>query len=279
MTSLAQKLLGHRGARGERLENSAIGFDYAQRLQTHGQSLAGVEFDIQMTADGNFVVVHDETLARLSDAQSWVMDKTMAELPTIVQSDRQRFAITANTAFLGQKILPLDELLPYLSSYRHIELEIKTHIKSHAQALVKNLLRLLSNAQWQQLPITLTSFDTAILYQLQNQQQSLPKTQRFATGLLLEPHTEFSSQIAFCPNDKTDTALIYQTFNHACALGCAQVGVYHPLITPNLVAIAKQLGLKVTAWTVNEIETAKTLDNMGVDWIISDYPAKFLSAD
>ena len=44
------QLLGHRGARHEALENSVSGFQHAHNLQASG--LAGIEFDVQLTADG-----------------------------------------------------------------------------------------------------------------------------------------------------------------------------------------------------------------------------------
>ena len=284
-------LLGHRAARAERLENCQDGFAYVQQLQKHGKQLDGVEFDVQMTADGKFVVVHDETLNRLAGQQSWIADKTWAELDAIVQSDYGRFSQRFELGFLKHHVLLLDDLPPYLQHFRHIELEIKTHAKTYPASLVKNLLRLLSQGIWQALPITLTSFDTDILYQIQNQQQFL--TFHFPTGLLLEPKTlepktlkpktlepktTLASQIAFLPTpDAAGKSLILQTFNRACALGCSQVGIYYALITPTLLEIAKIYGLTVTAWTVNEIDVAKRLIEMGVDCVITDYPTQFLT--
>ena len=55
-------LLGHRGARGEALENTFSGFQYSQNLKSRG--LAGVEFDIQLNADGHLIVFHDDDLER-----------------------------------------------------------------------------------------------------------------------------------------------------------------------------------------------------------------------
>ncbi|MBW4008421.1 glycerophosphodiester phosphodiesterase [Moraxella osloensis] len=269
-------LLGHRAARAEMLENCQDGFSYVQQLQKHGKQLDGVEFDVQMTADGKFVVVHDETLNRLAKQQSWIADKTWAELDAIVQSDYGRFSQRFELGFLKHHLLLLDDLPPYLQHFRHIELEIKTHAKTHPALLVKNLLRLLSQEIWQVLPITLTSFDTDILYQIQSQQQFL--NFHFSTGLLLEPKTTLASQIAFLPTpDTAGKNLILQTFNRACALGCRQVGIYYPLITPALLEIAKIYGLTVTAWTVNEVDVAKRLIEMGVDCVITDYPTQFLT--
>ena len=279
-------LLGHRAARAEMLENCQDGFAYVQQLQKHGKQLDGVEFDVQMTADGKFVVVHDETLNRLARQQSWITDKTWAELESIVQSDYGRFSQRFELGFLKHHVLLLDDLPPYLQHFRHIQLEIKTHAKTQPASLVKNLLRLLSQEIWQDLPITLTSFDTDILYQIQSQQQFLHF--HFPTGLLLEPktlepktlepNTTLASQIAFLPTpDAAGKNLILQTFNRACALGCSQVGIYYPLITPALLEVAKIYGLTVTAWTVNEVEVAKRLIGMGVDCVITDYPTQFLT--
>ena len=269
-------LLGHRAARAERLENCQDGFAYVQQLQKHGKQLDGVEFDIQMTADGRFVVVHDETLNRLAGQQSWIADKTWAELDAIVQSDYGRFSQYFEPGFLKHHVLLLDDLPPYLQYFHHIELEIKTHAKTQPALLVKNLLRLLSQEIWQALPITLTSFDTDILYQIQNQQQLL--SLKLHTGLLLEPKTTLAGQITFLPTpDTAGKNLILQTFNRACALGCSQVGIYYALITPTLLEIAKIYGLTVSAWTVNEVDVAKRLIEMGVDCVITDYPTQFLT--
>lgn len=274
-------LLGHRGARAEWLENSEKSFDYAHTLQVDGKKLNGVEFDVQMTADGEFVVVHDETLKRLVNLQSWIGDKSLTELTdglssNFLQSDWQRYSKSADSNFIQQKILPLTDLKPYLDGYAHIELEIKTHRKTNPQHLIKNLLRLLSQHHWHNFPITLTSFDTEIIYQLQNQQAMV--THHYPTGLLLEPTVTLASQVAFLPTpDKLGEQHIYQTFNLACELGCSQVGIYYALITPHLVSIAKRFGLQVTAWTVNDIDVAKKLVNMGVDCVITDYPTDFLT--
>ncbi|MGI9340349.1 MAG: glycerophosphodiester phosphodiesterase, partial [Psychrobacter sp.] len=62
------QLLGHRGARVEALENTLFGFQHAKRLQARG--LAGVELDVQLTADGHLIVFHDDTLQRLCGLQA-----------------------------------------------------------------------------------------------------------------------------------------------------------------------------------------------------------------
>lgn len=265
-------LLGHRGARAERLENSKIGFAHAHALSP---KLNGVEFDVQLTADNQLVVVHDEHLQRLANSQRFIYQSTLAELQTIFQSDWGKFYSSQNTdfatSFLGQPILTLIELLPYLQGYEHIELEVKTHQATDYQALARAVLDVLKNPEWQALNITITSFDTAFLVAWQNLTQNLPQLS-VKSGLLLQPTTTLTSEIAFFP---LKSAQIYAVCNVACELSCSQIGVYFALITPELVQIAERFNLNVTAWTVNDVAVAEKLLGYGVTTIITDFPSEF----
>ena len=40
----------------------------------------GIELDVQLTKDGELVVIHDETIDRVSDGSGWVKDYTYAKL-------------------------------------------------------------------------------------------------------------------------------------------------------------------------------------------------------
>ena len=62
----------HRGASGYAPENTLEAFQKAIELNADG-----IELDVQMTSDGQLVIIHDETLNRVSDAQGWVKDYTL----------------------------------------------------------------------------------------------------------------------------------------------------------------------------------------------------------
>lgn len=268
-------VLGHRGARAEFLENSLAGFihtDYLTKQILNNRKLDGIEFDIQMTADGEFVIFHDNNLQRLCGLQSEICDLTKSQLLNLHQSDWQRFSQYHNHYFINQPIIDLTQILTLLNNYRHIELEIKTHSRTNHQLLAKNLLRLIDRQSWYQLPITLTTFDTNLLVELHNQQSP------FALGLLLEPNKNLSGEISFSPtNDRQGKRLIQDICLLAKNLHCQQIGVYFPLISETLLNIAHSLDLNVTAWTVNDIHTTKQLLAMGVDCVITDYPSDFLA--
>ena len=69
------RVLGHRGASGYAPENTLPSF--AMALE---QGADGVELDVQLTKDGEIVVIHDETIDRTSNGRGWVKDLTLAEL-------------------------------------------------------------------------------------------------------------------------------------------------------------------------------------------------------
>lgn len=67
----------HRGASGYAPENTIEAFEKAVEMKADG-----IELDVQMTKDGELVVIHDETIGRVSNGSGWVKDFTYAKLVT-----------------------------------------------------------------------------------------------------------------------------------------------------------------------------------------------------
>lgn len=97
---------GHRGAAGEAAENTFAGFALASR--------AGVDYlelDVQLSADGVAVVVHDDELDRTTDGHGPVASMTADRLARL---DAGRWFAPA---FTGQRIPTLTELLAWLEAH------------------------------------------------------------------------------------------------------------------------------------------------------------------
>ena len=233
-------LLGHRGARGEALENTLAGFKLAQNLQTAG--LVGVEFDVQLSADGRLMVFHDDNLQRLCGQQSRIDQLSLVEIQRSSQS--------------GHKITPLAHIAPVLQGFTYIELEIKTHERTNYRKLIKALMLELVNSPLARLPIVLTSFDVELHAGLQRNKllQDIPR------GLLI----------------RTPETLLTAT-NTALQLGCVQLGIHYPLLNSAVIDHCHRYDLLVSAWTVNDNDTMEKLIAWQVDAIITDYPTYFLT--
>ncbi|TPG57795.1 glycerophosphodiester phosphodiesterase [Roseomonas nepalensis] len=110
MTTIAKRIIGHRGARDLWPENGLTGF-----RNVLGLGVAGVEFDVHPTRDGDLAIIHDPTLDRTTDASGPVAARSMAEL--------------RRTRLLGSEegVPSLDEVLDVLAPSGvelHIELKV-----------------------------------------------------------------------------------------------------------------------------------------------------------
>lgn len=70
------KLWAHRGCSQRYPENTLLAFEKAAAIQ----NLTGIELDIQLTRDGELVVIHDEKVDRTTEGMGFVRDYTLLEI-------------------------------------------------------------------------------------------------------------------------------------------------------------------------------------------------------
>lgn len=100
-------VLGHRGYRARYPENTLLAFSKALEYGADG-----IECDIQKSADGRYVVIHDATVDRTSNGGGEVAGMRFDELRLL---DFGR----------GERILDLPELLAAIPADRYLDLELK----------------------------------------------------------------------------------------------------------------------------------------------------------
>lgn len=114
----AEFLVAHRGWRNRFPENTLVA--------VQGALDAGaryIEVDVQVSADGEPVVFHDDTLDRICNQPGAIADYTYAQLQTFFAYEPQRFG----EHFLGTPIAHVRDLIALLERYPHAHLyfEIK----------------------------------------------------------------------------------------------------------------------------------------------------------
>ena len=67
--------MAHRGYSGKYPENTMLAFEEAAQTGADG-----IELDVQLTKDGQVVVIHDERIDRTTDGTGFVKDYTYEEL-------------------------------------------------------------------------------------------------------------------------------------------------------------------------------------------------------
>lgn len=113
------KIWAHRGCSQRYPENTLLAFEKAAGIR----NLTGIELDIQLTKDGELVVIHDERVDRTTEGMGFVRDYTLAEL--------RKLHIYAD-AGPSQIIPTMDEVFDLtegkLKSGLKINIELKTSV-------------------------------------------------------------------------------------------------------------------------------------------------------
>ena len=109
-------IIAHRGDSAHVAENTLASFAVALEV---GADL--VEFDVQLTKDGQVVVIHDATVDRTTTGKGRVRDLTLAEIRTLSAGYPSRFG----DAHRGERVPTLSEALALLKDRARVMVEIK----------------------------------------------------------------------------------------------------------------------------------------------------------
>lgn len=141
-------VFAHRGASGVCFENTMQAFKEAARMHADG-----IELDVQLTADGVPVVVHDKDLYRISGIRKRVSDLHFSELQRI--NIGNKFL----RLFKGHRIPTLQEVVSFCELKRlALNIELKETVSERPEMLHKIIdIAMLSDS------IHLSSFDPEIL--------------------------------------------------------------------------------------------------------------------
>lgn len=77
------KNYAHRGFCSRYPENTLLAFEKAL-----AEGVDGIENDVQLTKDGQIIIMHDESIDRTTNGKGWVKDYTLAELKELDASER-----------------------------------------------------------------------------------------------------------------------------------------------------------------------------------------------
>lgn len=226
----------HRGASHYAPENTLPAFEKAAEMKADG-----VELDVQLTKDGEIVVVHDENLERVSDGLGYVKDHTFRELRAMNFSK-------VHPEYGKVQIPTLEEVYALLKpTGLSINVELKTGIFWY-KGLEEKVLELTARMGMEE-HVIYSSFNHFTLVHMKKLQNDIE------TGLLYS-----DNWIGVAPYAR-DTI-------HVNALHPA---LYH-LTDPTYVETAHAYGLETHVWTVNEEEHMRMCRDMGVEAIITNRP-------
>lgn len=226
-------VISHRGCGGHAPENTLAGVRKAIELGADA-----VEIDVQISADGVPIVIHDSTVDRTTDGTGSVQMATLEEL--------QRLNATATYSGWPrrERIPTLGEVVQETRGQILLVIEIK-HVD--IEGAVLEVIRMNGAVE----NVWIWSTHPQVVGQLRQYQPTIPA----ALGMGGE---EWPDMLLF--------------FREALWRNAQACTIDHRVLTPEIARAGRRHGLGPYAWTVNEEQDMHRVLDCGVAGIITDYP-------
>jgi glycerophosphoryl diester phosphodiesterase len=241
-------LFAHRGASGVAPENTMVAFRLAVEA-----GVTHLEMDIHATRDGRLVVLHDSTLDRTTDARGAVKDLDWAFVGQVDAGARFVDPSRATPyAARGVRIPLLEEVL---GGFPDVALNIE--VKQEQPAIVGAVVALLDRFR---------ATDRVLLAaESQTIMNEIRRVYRGPTGFSADEVLDFYQR------STAGRMVGYRPPGAALQVPPRHEGV--EVVTEAFVADAHRFSVEVHVWTVNEADEIRRLLGLGVDGIMSDFPA------
>jgi len=239
-------VVAHRGNSTVAPQNTLAAFEAAWRAGAHS-----IEIDIQPTADGQVVVIHDDTVDGTTDGQGTVAEMTLDALRALDAGSW--FA----AAYAGQRVPTFAEVLDLLVRRPGTDL----------------LLELKGPWTTEQVRPVTAAIRAAGLADRVIGQSFWPETVRALAEA--DPDLRRGLLVFQVPDDDgTGGAGVDAVLRVAAELDVMTVNPYGELLRahPDLVERLHAAGVQVMVWTLNEPEHWAAAAALGVDAVITDRP-------
>ncbi len=225
------RMVAHRGLSGIEVENTNSAF-----VAAGNRSYYGIETDIHITSDGNFIIGHDDNYNRLSGEEIYLEKENLETLQNIVFFDKDGVKDRVDL-----RPSRLENYIKICKKYeKHAVLELKSNFTKEQIARIIEIIKeydYLDN----------TTFISFIYENLQLVKEILPS--QSAQYLFWKVTDE---EIARLSRDKID------------------VDVWCKELTREQIDACHKAGLTVNCWTVDTKEEGEKLAEWGIDYITSN---------
>lgn len=222
------RVTAHRAGPDPAPENSLAALTLAIRAGADD-----VEIDVQLTSDGQVVLMHDRDLRRMTGDP-----RVVTEAPFSFISELR---LLGAPPFDGETVPTLSEFLGRCGEAVRVNIELKDF--GRAGALASKVLAVLREQKFLGRAFV-TSFEPALLAELKSAEPSLPVGAIFSAA---------KGDVTRLPVDL--------------------LSLHQRMVQPDLVRRAHRLGMEVHAWSVGDRETVLRLLDVGCDNLITRDPA------
>jgi glycerophosphoryl diester phosphodiesterase len=231
-------IFAHRGASAHAPENTLAAFREAIR-----EGALAVEFDVKLTADGEVILLHDQTVDRTTDGGGELRKLPLAAL---LELDAGGWF---DERYRGERIPTLAQVFEVYGRKLFMNIEL-TNYATPRDALVEKTANLVTQFGLEE-HVLFSSFFPS---NLRKAERLLPEVPR---GLLAWPG-------------------LLGAWGRNIGYRSARYQALHPhlsTVTKRMIQDVQGFGRRIHAWTVNQEADMLRLFSMGVDGIFTDDPA------
>ncbi|HEX8707202.1 MAG TPA: glycerophosphodiester phosphodiesterase [Pyrinomonadaceae bacterium] len=246
-------VMAHRGGGGLWPENTIYAFTNAARLPVDV-----LEMDLHATADGELVVIHDDTLDRTTNGTGRVAEMTLARLKTLDAA--YRFSTDGGQSFpLRGKGITVPTLREVFDALPRMRLNID--IKQDRPSIVKPFCRMIRRSGMTD-RVMVASFRQEVLDEFRRECGEVATSASVADVR------------AFLAAGNVGQGAPRSPF--ARALQLPEYAGGRQVLNRQLVEIAHAHRVEVHVWTINDEAAMRRMIELGVDGIITDYPDRLI---
>lgn len=226
-----KKIIAHRGCSGLEMENTASAF-----VAAGNRSYYGIETDVHKTADGQYIIIHDDNTKRVA-GDEMIVEKTAYDTLRSLRlvngsGERER----------GDLIMP--NLREYIRICKKYEKKSVLELKNHFEpAEIDEIIAIIREEGWLE-QVIFISFD-------------LPNMLCIREKL---PEQEAQFLISDFPEWLPETLRTNRL----------DLDIKYTALTKESVEMLKKDDIRINVWTVNEPEEAMKLLDWGVDYVTSN---------
>ncbi|MFT8323480.1 MAG: glycerophosphodiester phosphodiesterase [Bacillus sp. (in: firmicutes)] len=228
-------VFAHRGYSAQFPENTMMSFQEAEKAYTDG-----IELDIQMTKDGELVIIHDEKVDRTTNGSGYVQDFLFKDIRTLNAAYKYKGRMT------NVQIPALEEFFEWM---QHTNLTCNIEFKNNR----------LSYAGMEEKAIALV------------------RRYGLADRIIFSSFNHYSIVHSYRLAPEIETAPlfsdgIYQPWIYADAIKASGIHPNHRLLNKHSIKTSEEFGIKVRAYTVNNEKRLQFLAENGISAVITDNP-------
>jgi len=233
-------IVAHRGASRDAPENTIPAFQLAWE-----QGADAIEADFHLSKDGEIVCFHDADTARVAGTQLVVRQSTLAELKQL------DVGATHGAAFNGTRIPTIAEVFATIPQGKKIFIEVKCGAE-----IIPTLLNEIDQSGLTQEQIVVISFNKQVIQQLK----------------IKAPHYKASWLCSFKKQETGEItpslATVLKTLKQIQADGLSS----NTAVPASVIEAVSQQGYEWHVWTINDLNTARRMQALGVLSITTDVP-------